>query len=375
MFARSLSLFTEKPPHESLLPARALYCGVLAHSNGAHMTESLSTATAPSTFTRSGQGELVWVVSSDPLQCKALGALLEDAGYSAVALESAAAAMAQIALAPPDLVLLDTQLQDGNGFDLARRLKALAQTSAAPLIFLAGAGHPEHLVQALQSGAADCINQPVKPPELLARMAMHLAGARERRQTRNALDAFGYATLTVRPHDGKLMWQTPLSRELLQRYCPHHPPYASRTAPEVQAWLQECLRCLHRGEAPRPLVLSQGDGARLTLRLHQQTGDNESPPQPDAEEWDGDDWLIVMREVSDQAVIQAMRDAFTLTLREAEVLHWVVKGKTNKDVGDILGSSPMTVKKHLERVFVKLGVETRTAAAGKATARIAQLQP
>ena len=82
-----------------------------------------------------------------------------------------------------------------------------------------------------------------------------------------------------------------------------------------------------------------------------------------------------MREVSDQAVIQAMRDAFTLTLREAEVLHWVVKGKTNKDVGDILGSSPMTVKKHLERVFVKLGVETRTAAAGKATARIAQLQP
>ena len=51
------------------------------------------------------------------------------------------------------------------------------------------------------------------------------------------------------------------------------------------------------------------------------------------------------------------------------------KGKTNKDVGDILGSSPMTVKKHLERVFIKLGVETRTAAAGKATARIAQLQP
>jgi len=135
------------------------------------------------------------------------------------------------------------------------------------------------------------------------------------------------------------------------------------------------MRSLQRGAAPRPLVLSQSDGARLTLRLHQQTGDNESAAHADAEEWSGDDWLIVMREVSDHAVIQAMRDAFTLTLREAEVLHWVVKGKTNKDVGDILGSSPMTVKKHLERVFVKLGVETRTAAAGKATARIAQLQP
>jgi DNA-binding CsgD family transcriptional regulator len=56
------------------------------------------------------------------------------------------------------------------------------------------------------------------------------------------------------------------------------------------------------------------------------------------------------------------------------VLYWVSKGKTNKDIGDILESSPMTVKKHLERVFVKLGVETRTAAAGKVAAHIPQLQ-
>ena len=71
-----------------------------------------------------------------------------------------------------------------------------------------------------------------------------------------------------------------------------------------------------------------------------------------------------MREVSDTAVIEAMSLAFKLTAREAEVLYWVVKGKTNRDIGDILGSSPATVKKHLERVYEKLGVETRTAAAG-----------
>ena len=61
--------------------------------------------------------------------------------------------------------------------------------------------------------------------------------------------------------------------------------------------------------------------------------------------------------------------------REAEVLYWVIKGKTNKDIGDILGSSPMTVKKHLERIFVKMGVETRTAAAAMAMNRIRQLHP
>ena len=82
-----------------------------------------------------------------------------------------------------------------------------------------------------------------------------------------------------------------------------------------------------------------------------------------------------MREVSDAAVIEAMSLSFKLTAREAEVLYWVVKGKTNRDIGDILGASPATVKKHLERVYVKLGVETRTAAAGMAMGRIRQLHP
>ena len=57
------------------------------------------------------------------------------------------------------------------------------------------------------------------------------------------------------------------------------------------------------------------------------------------------------------------------------MLYWVAQGKTNRDIGDIVGSSPMTVKKHLERVFAKLGVETRTAAAGMAMSRIKQLHP
>jgi len=59
---------------------------------------------------------------------------------------------------------------------------------------------------------------------------------------------------------------------------------------------------------------------------------------------------------------------YQLTGREIEVLHWVACGKTNRDIGDILGLSPRTVNKHLEHVYVKLGVETRTAAATLAIA-------
>jgi DNA-binding NarL/FixJ family response regulator len=325
------------------------------------------------TLPGAGQGELVWILSSHSAEHQYLRPLMERAGYSVESISSGVQALAQAGSQAPDLLLLDGQLHDVDSLAMVKHWRALAAATHCPVIFLADSAQPQQLVQALEAGCADVVHKPVRPHELLARSAMHLAGARERRQTRNALDAFGYATMTVRPSDGRLMWQTALSRELLARYCPMHPPYASRIAPQVQEWLQACMRALERGEAPRNLTLHQDQGARLVLRLHQQTGDHASDGvQEDL--LDADDWLIVMRELSDHAVMQAMSAAFMLTAREAEVLYWVVKGKTNKDIGDILGSSPMTVKKHLERVFVKLGVETRTAAAGKATARIPQLQ-
>lgn len=61
-----------------------------------------------------------------------------------------------------------------------------------------------------------------------------------------------------------------------------------------------------------------------------------------------------------------LADAFNLTPRELEVLLWVSRCKTNRDIGDILGLSPRTVNKHLEHIYEKLGVETRTAAAALA---------
>ena len=55
-----------------------------------------------------------------------------------------------------------------------------------------------------------------------------------------------------------------------------------------------------------------------------------------------------------------------LTLRERDVLRWVSAGKTDRDIGAILGISRRTVHKHLQRIYEKLGVETSTAAAARA---------
>ena len=58
--------------------------------------------------------------------------------------------------------------------------------------------------------------------------------------------------------------------------------------------------------------------------------------------------------------------ALPVTAREREVLTWLAAGKTDREIGDILGMSPRTVQKHLQHIYEKLGVETRTAAVMRA---------
>ncbi len=317
----------------------------------------------------SGNSDLVLIVDDVPDNLAVLHDALDESGCTVLVATNGEQALARAAQARPDIVLLDAVMPGLDGFEVARRLKADAATAHIPIIFMTGLTDTEHLVAALEAGGVDYVTKPIKPKEVLARMNVHLRGARAARQqarqagqARNALDAFGYASITVRWPDGRIIWQTALARELLQRYC-------GTQAPDTPATLLEWLRrhlpdAQERQLEPPPLVIEQG-ARSLTLRLHQQTGHDD----------DGDDWLIIMREASDTAVIEAMSLALKLTPREAEVLYWVVKGKTNRDIGEIIGSSPATAKKHLERVYVKLGVETRTAAAGVAMKRMRELQP
>jgi DNA-binding response OmpR family regulator/DNA-binding CsgD family transcriptional regulator len=305
--------------------------------------------------------DVVLIVDDVPDNLAVLHDALDESGYTVLLATNGEAALQRAAQALPDIILLDAMMPGMDGFEVARRLKASPATAPIPIVFMTGLTETEYLVAALDVGGVDYVTKPIKPKEVLARIAVHLQGAREKRQARNALDAFGYATITVRVSDGKLMWQTPLARELLQRY---YGTAAPQTPEAVLTWLRRQVAtaeqlAAQRTEPPR-LSIEQG-AKKLVFRLHQQTGD--------------DDWLIIMREESDETVIQAISLSFKLTAREAEVLYWVVKGKINRDIGDILGTSPMTVKKHLERVFAKLGVETRTAAAGMAMNRIRQLHP
>jgi CheY-like chemotaxis protein/DNA-binding CsgD family transcriptional regulator len=305
--------------------------------------------------------DVVLIVDDVPDNLAMLHDALDESGYTVLVALDGEAALQRAAQALPDIVLLDAMMPIMDGFEVAKRLKSTPATSHIPIIFMTGLTETEHLVAALEAGGVDYVTKPIKPKEVLARMSVHLQGARERRQARSALDAFGYASITVRVADGRLMWQTPLARDLLLRYYGTDAP---TTPIPVLRWLRRHVEKREPMSEPPRLSIELAS-RRLTFRLHQQIGDSEG----------GGDWLIIMQEVCEESVIDTIALSFRLTPKEAEVLYWVVKGKINRDIADILGSSPMTVKKHMERIFAKLGVETRTAAAAMVMRQVRQLHP
>jgi len=316
-------------------------------------------------------GDRVLLVDDVPDNLSLLHDALDEHGYTVLAATSGEAALARALQGQPDIVLLDALMPGMDGFEVARRLKANPATAHMPIIFMTGLTDTEHLVAALQAGGVDYVTKPLDPRAVLARMQVHLQGARQARQTRQALDAFGYASIAVRAGSGRLLWQTPLARELLQLY---YGTVAPITPTPVLDWLRRCLDLMGDpapgapAPAEPPRLTAELGARRLSFRLHHCIGADEGGGP-------GGDWLIVMREVSDAAVIRSLGLSFNLTAREAEVLYWVVKGKINRDIGDILGASPATVKKHLERIHAKLGVETRTAAASMALTRAKEIHP
>lgn len=284
---------------------------------------------------------IVLIVDDVPENLAVLHDALDESGYTVLVANSGAAALELVERIVPDVILLDAVMPGMDGFEVCRRLRATAALRQLPVIFMTGLTNSEHVVAAFEAGGTDYVAKPVRQSEVLARIRSHLSTARLMRQAGSALDAFGHAVLAMVPATGRIVWQTPLARQWMDSYL-------AADVEKLGAWLA--------GANPAD-TFSIAQGAR---RLVFTVADARDPQQ----------WTIVLREESDTAQVERLVALLRLTQREAEVLNWVIKGKTNRDIGDILGMSPRTVNKHLEHVFVKLGVETRTAAAAQAMNRL-----
>ena len=143
-------------------------------------------------------------------------------------------------------------------------------------------------------------------------------------------------------------------------YPPHHLGIERLGSGEIRALFERTIRqFLGKRSEGRPAGLTdsialdtKGAPLKLELSIISQTGSDEILLR-----------LIEGGSLDDQAVL---RNKLPLTQREAEVLLWIARGKSNRDIAEILSLSPRTVNKHLEQIFNKIGVENRASAAALA---------
>ncbi len=282
---------------------------------------------------------------------------LDESGFVVLVANDGETALQTAANTLPDIILLDAIMPGMDGFEVCVKLKENMITSHIPVIFMTGLTESEHVVAAFQAGGTDYITKPIRIKEVLARIEAHLHTSHMMKQARVALDAFGQAAIAITPVDGKIVWQTPLARELMKKYFePHYSANNAQTPMQLLTWVNQIQSSANKSpETILPLVIIK-TRSRLTFSVTDINNEEQ--------------WVILLNEDSDEAQIEALLNIFKLTMRESEVLYWATKGKTSRDIGDILGSSPRTVNKHLEHVFIKLGVETRTAAASLAASKL-----
>ncbi|WP_367351007.1 response regulator [Ottowia sp.] len=279
---------------------------------------------------------VVLVVDDAPETLGLLCDALSQEGYTVLVARSAAEAWQRFEMAVPDAVLLDCVMPGEDGFALCRRIKAEPSWAHVPVIFMTGLSETEQIVQGFASGGVDYVVKPLKVPEVLARLATHVHNAQVGRLAREAVDVVGMGIVLV-DRQGRVAWRSPqAARWLAEALGP-----AGSADAVWRDWLSEAVA---QGSSARPMP----GGGELQAQYLGRAGLGEA--------------MLALRTVTETSTQQRLRDA-ALTPRETEVLAWLAKGKTNRDIADILGMSPRTVNKHLEHIFEKLGVETRAAAA------------
>ena len=109
----------------------------------------------------------VLVVDDEPQIVRGLKIILRGAGYAVEAAETKADALAALAARPPDALVLDLVLPDGQGVDVCREVRTWSQL---PIVVLSAVGDEREKVRALDAGADDYITKPFGTDELLARL-------------------------------------------------------------------------------------------------------------------------------------------------------------------------------------------------------------
>ena len=290
--------------------------------------------------------DIVLLVDDSPEALGFLTEALEQSGFSVLIATSGTSALNIVDRITPDIILLDAVMPGMDGFETCERLKANASVSQVPVVFMTGLTETEHVVRALEAGGVDYLTKPINIDELRARIRVHLTNARSAQSARVALDAAGRHLLAVRG-DGTVRWSTPQANRLVNA-ATGSDEGLDAVAVHIARWMRDTRNRTREG------TFSIDPSGQATLQLSYLGAIGP------------DEYLFRLTAENKMSDDEILRQHFGLTHRESEVLLWIAKGKSNRDIGEILGLSARTVTKHLEQIYVKLGVENRASAAVKA---------
>src|SRR5579859_1274844 len=283
--------------------------------------------------------DIALVVDDSPETLRLLTDALDGAGMTVMVAMDGAAALRIVEQITPDIVLLDAVMPGMDGFETCRRLKRDAGFSNVPVIFMTGLAETEHIVGGLEAGGVDYVTKPIVIEEMLARIRVHLANARLTQSARAALDVSGRYLLAV-SGQGRIVWATPQAQRLLLEDLPPGTGNEFVLSGPMLQWLEQA----QKGKAKSGTqAASFPENEQLQLQFMGKLGPNE--------------FLLRLAKESSADLPAEFSSELGLTTREGEVLAWLSKGKTNRDIAQILGLSPRTVDKHLEQIYAKLGVE------------------
>jgi DNA-binding NarL/FixJ family response regulator len=289
--------------------------------------------------------DIVLVVDDSAQTVSMLADVLESAGATALVALRGDRALSIARQITPDIILLDAMMPGMDGFETCRHLKKDEALAHVPVIFMTGLTDTDHVLGGFEAGGVDYITKPIEPKELLARIRVHLANARIAHGAQAALDTTGRYLLAT-DEEGCLRWWTPQAGRLIAALL-GRPAMVGTALPKA---VRDTVARAATGESPPPVLLAIAEATTaVQITFVGRLGA-------------GEFLMRVVEEVTGD-IETTLRDRLQISDREAQVLSWIARGKSNRDIAEILDLSPRTINKHLERIFRKIGVENRTSAA------------
>tara|TARA_B110000967_G_C18895513_1_gene570345 strand:+ start:3588 stop:4493 length:906 start_codon:yes stop_codon:yes gene_type:complete len=292
---------------------------------------------------------VVLIVDDNPETMSMLNDTLSEVGLTVLVALSGEQALTIARRIKPDIILMDAMMPEMDGFEACRRIKADAVIAHIPVIFMTGLSASEDMVRGFDAGGIDYVTKPINVEGLIARMRAHLTNSRIATGARQALDTLGQHSLSV-DLKGNILWSTPNTHSMMESLGASHDWITTIVPTLLSPWLAQ--------GAQEPLLVDDLSEPLLVTAL---------------ESKDTDEKLLLIEPANKPKEEDLLKEKFELTTREAEVLTWIAKGKTNHEIALILDFSPRTANKHLEQIFRKLNVENRTTAAAVSLRYLSQL--